>query len=329
MISVVVPVYNAENNIENCIKSILKQTYQDYELILINDGSTDGSLKICQKYVQKDKRVRIISQTNRGVSETRNVGIRNAKGEYIQFIDSDDEITADMLELMVAEMQNSDVDIVICGYNEILTRQTNTVIPDKKGIMDIRELNDNYPNIFERFLLNAVWNKLYKKNKIKNFFVQNLSMGEDLIFNLEYMKQISTISFIDKPLYQYYVYENSLTRKFREDYIDIAEKLYLESKKFCDKYNLVKQGYRDISNIFIKFLFYGFSDLYINKKLTNREKKACLDKWIHNSNVTHAICMATLSSPKEKLVIWMVKKRYVGLLHLLMLIKSFYDYRRS
>lgn len=328
MISVIVPVYNAENHIENCIKSILKQTYQDFELILIDDGSIDKSLKICEKYVKQNKKVRVISQTNRGVSETRNVGLRNARGEYIQFVDSDDEIEPKMLEFMVAEMQDTDVDMVICGYNEIMPQQTNIVVPEKEGIIDIQELNNFYPNIFEKFLLNAVWNKLYKKVKIKNLFLKDLSMGEDLIFNLEYMKHIGKISFIARPLYQYYVYENSLTRKVRKDHIDIAEKIYLESKEFCDIYNLEKSGYRDISNIFIKFLLYGFSNLYFNKNLTNNEKRARLEKWVHNDNVSSAIRITTLSSLKERIVIYMIKNNHIRFLHLLMLIKSSYDHRR-
>lgn len=322
MVSIIVPVYNAEKYISKCINSILNQTYPYFELILIDDGSKDSSLLICNEYQMKDNRIRVISQINKGVSETRNKGIKEAKGDYIQFVDSDDELVPTMLEKLVAEIKKEDVDLVICGYNEILSGKTNIVLPDKEGNIYKKNLNKEYPNIFDRFLLNAVWNKLYKKEKIQYLFLSNLSMGEDLLFNLSYLKDVQSISFIKEALYNYYIYENSLTRKIRNDYIQIAEKLYIESKKFCNDVELSKQGYNDISNVFIKFLFYGLSDIYYDNNLSISEKYFSLEEWINNSNVREAISLMNSRSLKLCLICFLVKHKIKFILHILLLIKN-------
>lgn len=328
MVSIIIPVYNVEDKIEKCIISILKQTYKDFELILIDDGSTDDSLKICQKYVKLDNRVKVYEQINSGVSEARNNGIKMAHGEYIQFVDSDDQILSDMLENMVAKIKNEEIDLVICGYNEILGCKGKKTTPSINEVVGVEDLHSKYADIFRCYLLNPVWNKIYKKNKIHSLFLKDMSMGEDLIFNLEYMKNIDKIAFVDKAFYQYYVYENSLTRKIRKDSIEIAEKLYLESKKFCEKYKLIDSGYRDISNIFIKFLFYGISDIYRNREITRNEKKLFLKRWMSNSNVKTAIEIVKFVSLKEKFATFLLKRRFTEVLHLLYLIKGYYDDRR-
>lgn len=115
-ISIVVPIYNAEKYLERCIQSILVQTYSDFEVLLINDGSKDNSIKICQQYEKKDNRIKVIDKKNEGVSQTRNQGIKIARGKYIQFIDSDDFIEPNMLEEMLEKAEKEEVDVCICGF---------------------------------------------------------------------------------------------------------------------------------------------------------------------------------------------------------------------
>ena len=112
-VSIVVPIYNSEKELPRCIDSILNQTFSDFELILINDGSKDGSLNILKEYEQKDKRVTVIDNENNGVSETRNIGIRRSSGDYIAFVDSDDYIESDMVEALVESVEQQNADLVI------------------------------------------------------------------------------------------------------------------------------------------------------------------------------------------------------------------------
>lgn len=122
LVSVIVPVYNAEHFIEKCIHSILNQSYKNIELILVNDGSTDNSVKICDSFAKIDNRIKLIHQANSGPSVARNNGIYNAKGKYIQFIDADDYIEENMIETLVNEMEKG-LDIVICGYKRIFKEE--------------------------------------------------------------------------------------------------------------------------------------------------------------------------------------------------------------
>lgn len=115
LISIIVPVYNVEPYVSKCLESILRQTYQNIEIIIIDDGSTDGGSDICDAYAHKDKRIKVIHQSNEGVSGARNVGLRIAKGEFIGFVDSDDWIEADMYEYLLQNIQQQDADIAICG----------------------------------------------------------------------------------------------------------------------------------------------------------------------------------------------------------------------
>ena len=117
-LSVIMPVYNGEQYLNYSIQSVLNQTYKDYELILVDDGSTDHSLEICEKYQSKDKRIRVISQENKGISGARNAGIDIATGEYITFMDSDDVIQSKMYEIMLNHMVSDGLDLIMCGLLE-------------------------------------------------------------------------------------------------------------------------------------------------------------------------------------------------------------------
>lgn len=172
-ISIIVPVYNAEANIEKCINSILNQTYQDFELILINDGSKDNSLKVIKKY-ETNSKIKIIDQKNHGVAYTRNLGVKKASGKYIMFIDNDDYIDNDYLERHINLVENKDVDLVISGYRRV--NVDNKILFEEK-------LENTY---WSRYIVTAPWAKIYRKDFLVENNVEFLSygIGEDVYFNL-------------------------------------------------------------------------------------------------------------------------------------------------
>lgn len=221
MISLIIPVYNAAQFITETIESILSQTYSDFEIVAIDDGSTDNSYEILREFGAKDTRVKVFHQENAGVSATRNAGLLLAQGEYICFVDADDVIEKDYLEKMYYAIGNSD--LVICGFKK-KNLETNEIVLKTPPVIECREFATAKEFVqdlkFEDkgIVLNYLWNKLFKKNIIydqKLQFNESLCLGEDFVFICEYVKNCKTIATVQAPLYIYMKRPiNSLTTRF-------------------------------------------------------------------------------------------------------------------
>ncbi len=214
--SIIVPIYNAERYLEQCLSSILGQEFTDYELLLVNDGSTDCSAGICQTYAKKTSCIKIYNQKNSGVSVARNVGINNSTGKWLLFVDADDMLPANVLTTLHELLLNNTLDLIIGGYEAIqgLERETTsdfnfTVIKAKdEGITQM------YQNIFwPWFICSKVFNNsIIKSNKI--LFENNIHFGEDRLFTMKYLCNIkSNILFTSIPFYIYRTHENSVQNK--------------------------------------------------------------------------------------------------------------------
>ena len=206
-VSIVVPVFNAEKYLSRCIDSIISQTFINFECILVDDGSTDSSLKICEHYSQSDDRIILIHQKNSGVSATRNKGIEIAKGRYVCFVDSDDYIKSNMYEELVSGINKSDTDVICCGYienNKICTLTKEDFIFDKDNVIEVV----HYLEMGQAF--GIVYNKLYKKTILDNYkirFFNSIKFGEDMLFSLNYFRHVKS-ALISSGYYYYYVHEN-------------------------------------------------------------------------------------------------------------------------
>lgn len=233
-ISIVVPVYNSEKYLEKCIESIMNQTLKDIELILINDGSTDNSRKICDYYKYIDKRIKVLHIKNNGVSNARNVGISYANGKYIMFADSDDYVHPKWCETLYKVAESKKDDFIVCGYKIINQRITPFEL--KKVLADTKDKNlilhkSDFYLLYRNGLLNSPCNKIFKtdilqKNKIR--YKKDLSLGEDMIFNLDYLKYCNgNINIINECLY-YYVQskEESLDYKYYSNLLEIYSLLF-------------------------------------------------------------------------------------------------------
>lgn len=241
-ISVIVPVYNAELYLHRCIDSILKQTYQEFEVILIDDGSKDDSGAICDEYANKDARVHVIHKENGGVSAARNTGIQEARGSYISFVDSDDYLLEDMFEKLIFCAEQCRSDIVLCEYNIL---RGNGVVESVK--LDFHNSYENEQEIREEFLFSyykeyragiyCLWNKLFKKSIIINYeigFDTCLRRGEDAWFVFQYLRYCKRVDFIAKPYYCYYQNEESIMHKTYDDqyekWVDMRKRLLKENE---------------------------------------------------------------------------------------------------
>lgn len=230
-VSVIVPVYNSAPYLENCLLSIVRQTYGDLEIFCINDGSTDNSGEILRRFAEKDPRVHVLSQENQGVSAARNRGLELASGEWLSFVDSDDELEPDFYETLTALATEHSADIVHCGYKRICLDGT---VKDVRGT---GRLLVQTPAEAARCLLvgehfsSGLWNKLYKRNLFSHIrFDTSLKINEDVLANVQVFHEAHQIAFLDVPKYHYFERESSacnrtdMQKKLR-DCIDAAEKM--------------------------------------------------------------------------------------------------------
>lgn len=205
MVSIIVPVYNSEPFLERCLGSLKCQTYTDLEVIMINDGSTDGSEVICRKYCDEDSRFKYYYQNNAGCSAARNNGIKHAVGDYIGFCDSDDWLSADYIKSLITAAQESCSDVAIGGYREHDGEKVIYVAAAKEfGQMSKQELALKFWEFQENFLLNSVCNKLYRRDVISALFDESMTCGEDMQFNMMNLQNISSAVTVDATGYFYY-----------------------------------------------------------------------------------------------------------------------------
>lgn len=210
LISIIVPIYNVELYLDRCIESLVKQTYSNLEIILVNDGSTDGCKKLCDSWGDKDSRIKVVHKQNGGVSSARNKGLELATGDYIGFVDPDDYISVHMYEILYESLKSTKADIAVCKNEEVDCNR-------KKSIYEIKK-KDNYcvvnqKQIFELLkkeeITNHVTNHLYRRNAILYRF-EPVKVHEDAVFVLQNFCTVETFVLCNEKLYFYYKREDSL-----------------------------------------------------------------------------------------------------------------------
>ena len=234
MVSVIVPVYKSEQTLERCVNSLLMQDYDDIEILLIVDGPPDGSGILADKLAKTDDRIRVINQTNQGVSKARNRGIAEAKGEYIRFLDSDDFVEKQSISPMVEAMERDGSDLVIAGFHHLYFGDKIKKVPEVTGVFEVASAAEELKKLYTGGFLNMPWNKLLRAEKIKGGFPTDLELGEDLLFNLEYILDARKISVIDACVCEYIQDDRgtTLSTKKRDNKVETALYLYEKSKGF-------------------------------------------------------------------------------------------------
>lgn len=214
MVSIIVPVYNAEKSIERCLRSIQNQSYTNIEVIVVNDGSTDHTERVIRKYVEGDARFHCIEKDNTGVSDSRNIAMAAAKGEYFQFVDGDDWLVKRATEEFVKAAQLYDCDMVISDFYRVCGRKIMV-----KGHIDMgpvitrTKFAEYMMKAPANFYYGVLWNKFFKADIIRKFSLvcdTELDWCEDFRFNLEYLQYVGNVGVIDRPLYYYVKTKGSL-----------------------------------------------------------------------------------------------------------------------
>lgn len=273
-ISVIVPVYNVEAYLCRCIDSILGQTFTDFELILVDDGSKDASGAICDEYAEKDNRITVIHKENAGVSAARNTGLDIANGEYVMFVDSDDYIHTKMFETMLLYMQDG-VDFVISSIQMVTKESKTEYLLPTKGYKPSELLSDYSAENIPRMCVCAPWCKLYQKGLIETNrlrFDTSMSLGEDTCFNMEYLKGCNRIVTTEEIFY-YYMRDNedSLFTKFQKNSYEQQYKVYHRTLETLRAVG-AEQAVPHLTKVYINDLLGN-----IVKAVVTADKKTCID----------------------------------------------------
>ena len=257
-ISILMPVYNSQEYLKNTVQDVINQSYKEWELILVDDGSKDNSKNICIELQKIDNRIRFINKENTGVSDTRNIALDNAKGKYIAFIDSDDSVHKDYLKILLSSIEKSKGQLAVCGFKERKS-STNGQIEElsrvfyPKEVIAMKDMKDLIMDFGNSGLLNPLWNKLYSREIIEENnirFKEDIETGEDFIFNLQYFRIIKKICFSKKELY-YYIRRNNNSITYQ--YIDNMYEKGLEIHSLLEAF-LKDMNFYDSKN---KYILYG------------------------------------------------------------------------
>lgn len=207
VVSVIVPIYNAEKTLARCLGSILKQTHTALEVLAVNDGSTDGSLAVLNEIAAADSRVRVFDKPNGGVAAARNLAIEAAEGEYLQFVDSDDELPSDATARMVAAMESQNCELVIAPYTEVVgTIRRKRGFLSEDMVLEQADFLDRFSEHPNSFFYAVLWNKLYRRQIIAENGIRcdsRLPWGEDFAFNAEYYRFAHGVAVLSEPVYDY------------------------------------------------------------------------------------------------------------------------------
>ena len=320
MISIIVPVYQAEKYLDRCIKSVLNQTYKQIELILVDDGSTDGSAAICDGYAAKRDNVKVIRQSNAGVSSARNKGLDAACGDYVMFVDADDYIAPSLCEDLSAYIDEN-TDVIIAALTADYGESKKNVRVAEAVNLSLQDLKKNFDLYYKIPLLNSPCGKLYKRSVIFGVrFCAEVKTGEDLLFNLECYGKADNIKIV--PVTGYYYNRtntDSATKKFKEEYFNCYLKCYEEGKRF--KYGEVKFTNDALDKTFCSNCLY-FMQLAAYNVKNKKERRAIIKNVLYNPSF-QSVCAGKYDFPLAvKIMHSLSKKKKFTLLNTYFAIKK-------
>lgn len=239
-VSIIVPVYNAERTLRRCIESILNQEYSDFELLLVNDGSTDHSGDVCEEYAARDSRVQVFHKENTGVSATRNLALDRAAGTYLQFLDSDDWITPDATKSLVRAMENGPCDMVVSDFYRVVgERLSQKGHINQDGLLTREEYAACMMENPADFYYGVLWNKLYRRSIVEAHHLRmntEITWCEDFMFNLEYIRWAEVFRAIQIPIYYYVKTKGSLASQS----LSISQAVRMKRLVFSDYHRFYK-----------------------------------------------------------------------------------------
>ena len=276
-LSIIIPVYNVEKYLRRCLESVIKSTFQDFELIILNDGSNDGSEEVIldfkKNYSNYQEKIVYIKKENSGVSDTRNIGIEKARGKYITFIDSDDYIQDNMLELMMNKIVELNFDIVACDTRLVYENSTREDIVSSGYNNDLFDKDEIRKSMLIQYPV--MWNKIYKAEIVKGLKFTTGVWYEDMEYLLKLYPRINSIGVVNTPLYNYLQRENSITYTYNDKLYDIINNMenviaYYKENGLYDEYKA------ELEYLYARYAFTTFP-----KRLAKCKDKKKYDRGIY------------------------------------------------
>lgn len=288
-VSIVIPAYNCEKTIERMINSVKAQNFSDFEVLLINDGSTDNTLHLLNKLSKNDPQFRVITLKNAGPARARNDGLRRVKSEYVIFLDADDFLEKDMLFSMIFLADVHNLDVTCCSYQiDNLVTNTNQAFTFEDTICKSKE--EFYPYflpLVQSHLMYAVWNKLYKTDFLKDNSItfDDFKTGEDRLFNLKTFEKLNSFGVISKPLYHYTIHsKDSLVNKYIDERFDVAVQCHHQYQEYASNIQVLNSKTNKILTYeFLKMVTATVISLYSSTCTLDKNQKLEIVKEI----VTH------------------------------------------
>lgn len=270
IVSIIVPIYNVDKYLEECIDSLKNQTYRNIEIVLINDGSTDNSAKICIEQAKQDKRIVFIDQKNSGAASAKNKGLKSVRGNYIMFVDSDDFIELDMIEYMVKTLKKYNSDIIQCDF---INRYKNTRRFKQDKIKEQKVGSKEFLTLFLKDWHSSLfWNKLFKREAINNLFFEEGRCIDDEFFTYKCVINSKNIVISNKILYNYRMRKSSVMKS------ESSQKQILRDRidYLYERYEIVRKKYKDLGDVFLENLLTYYliisKDYYVDKELLDYMK---------------------------------------------------------
>lgn len=303
LVSIVVPVYCAEKYLKLTLDSILKQTYKNFELLLVDDGSTDGSGDICDSYSTEDSRIRVFHNPNSGASRARNFGVAQAKGTYLVFVDADDLLESDFLSTMIQEFTEPEIDLVLCGFERFYHDDLNDKIeyPLGKKAKEILTSNRELCKLFTvpKTSLSgvSVWGKVYKLDIIRQnqvTFPENISYEEDCCFNLQYYRHARKAVTIQKCMYHYRQQIESLSKTYKPSTYNDLINGYNERVKFAKELKMSEDTFKKLNSVFLVVIFNTFKKV-VKSPMRARERWKEYRRILDFSETRHVVNSCGLS----------------------------------
>ena len=333
-ISIIVPVYQAEKYLEKCIESGKRQTFQDWELLLIDDGCTDRSPRICDQYAAKDDRIRVFhKKKNAGVSEARNWGLREAKGDCIAFLDSDDGFEPRALETLWSLREQTEADTVGCAHLNLLPDGSTTIEPLlPAGVYDREGIRQGivYPLLGDRLCLPVfngfIWRYLFSTRILRSAHITfEGAYLEDELFLMEYFCNAHKLAVTEEPLYRYFFNPNSATHKYMKDFQKVFGRFMERKEEVAARYQLeaARPLWRENTNWAGLLIAIGNEYAKGNNKSV-REKQKAVEELCRRPDMARAIEAITPEglSPNKQMVANLVKKKHFFVLTQLYRLKN-------
>lgn len=270
LISVIIPIYNTEKYLEDCIKSVVNQSYENLDIILVNDGSTDKSKEICEKYAEKDSRIRLINQSNMGAAMAKNAGLNNIKGDLFMILDSDDLLQKNNIEILYDCMQKEKSDIIEACYTTIYKEFKNIDIHQNSKKENFNTENALKELIISRKFHQTPWNKLYKTELLKDIRFPKDKYIDDEYWTYKLFANAKRITWINEVLYYYRQHEEStMGRMYSIKRLDAVDALY-------DRYKFMKKNFPNLSDlsckVFLNNCIYNFQKLCMFNEIDSNQK---------------------------------------------------------